>query len=72
MEYKQVNSQLYKSGDIIIVDSDLYIVTNTTVADMDVQGNNLLIVNLENGHLSVLPENKKVEPVNTEINIINW
>ena len=72
MEYKQVNSQLYKSGDTIIVDSDLYIVTNKTVADMDLQGNNLLIVNLENGHLSVLPEIKKVEPVNTEINIINW
>jgi len=72
MEYKRLNSQLYKAGDIITVDGQLYIVTDSTVAEIDLEGTNLLIVNLDNGYLSVLPEVKQVEKVNTEINIINW
>jgi len=72
MEYKRLNSQLYKAGDIITVGGELYIVTDSTVAEMDLEGTNLLIVNLDNGYLSVLPEVKQVEKVNTEINIINW
>lgn len=71
MEYKRLNSQLYKAGDIIIVDGQLYIVTDSTVAEMDLEGTNLLIVNLGNGYLSVLPEVKQVEKVNIEIDIIN-
>lgn len=71
MEYKRLNSQIYKAGDIIIVDGQLYIVTDSTVAEMDLEGTNLLIVNLGNGYLSVLPEVKQVEKVNIEIDIIN-
>lgn len=72
MEYKRVNSQIYKAGDIITVGGELYIVTDSTVAEMDIQGTNLLIVNLDNGYLSVLPEVKQVKKVNVEIDVINW
>lgn len=70
MEYKRLNSQIYKAGDIIIVDNDLYIVIDG--GDLVLKGNNLLIVNLDNGYLSVLPEVKQVEKVNVEIDVINW
>lgn len=68
----KLNSQSYKAGDIILLNADLYIVTDSTVADLDLDGDNLLIVNLDNGRLTVLPEIAQTQKVNVEINIIDW
>lgn len=68
----KINSQSYKAGDIILLNADLYIVTDSTVADLDLDGDNLLIVNLANGRLTVLPEIIPTQKVNVEINIIDW
>jgi len=52
----KINSQNYKAGDIILINADLYIVTDSTVADLD----------------TVLPEIIPTQKVNVEINIIDW
>lgn len=71
MEFRKVNSQIYKAGDVITYDGDFYIVTDSTVAEMDLEGNNLLIVNLDTGYLAVLPESIIVTKVKADINIKN-
>lgn len=67
----KINSQSYKAGDVIMMDDDFYIVTDSTVADLDLDGDNLLIVNFNNGRLTILPEIKQVYEVNAEIIISN-
>ena len=52
----KINSQSYKAGDVIMMDDDFYIVTDSTVADLD----------------TVLPEIIPTQKVNVEINIIDW
>lgn len=52
----KINSQSYKAGDIILINADLFIVTDSTVADLD----------------TVLPEIIPTQKVNVEINIIDW